>query len=428
MRIAYLVTEYPATSHTFIRREVTALRARGISVATFSVRRPAPVTVSSTRDRASLEETWYILPPNVISLATAHFSALFRRPVRYLRVLYLSFHHRVPGIRSLAFSLFYFAEAILLARELERERIDHLHTHFANSGGIVGLLASRYLELTWSFTLHGISETDYPAGVLLGAKIEAASFVACASHFGRAQAMRMVPPEHWSKIFVVRCALDLMDLPSQGSSGKNVRPRLICVGRLSPEKGHFGLLEAFAQVRTSGVDGDLVFVGDGPERARIERAIDNLDLRANVSLKGALDEQATLQQIANADILVLPSFMEGLPVVLMEAMALGLPVIASRVAGIPELVTDDQEGLLFCPTDWNELAEKIGQLIADPERRQRLGRAGRSKIELGFEINRAVEPLAKRFSDEALVSPIERNPSPEEDHGGGLRRPHHDQS
>jgi glycosyltransferase involved in cell wall biosynthesis len=321
-------------------------------------------------------------------------------------VLCLSFRHRVPGIRSLAFSLFYFAEAIMLARELERQRIDHLHTHFANSGGIVGLLASRYLELTWSLTLHGISETDYPAGVLLGAKIEAASFVACASYFGRAQAMRVVSPEHWSKIFVVRCALDLTDLPIRGSSGKNVRPRLICVGRLSPEKGHFGLLEAFAKVRASGVDGDLVIVGDGPERARIEGAIDNLDLRANVSLKGALDEQATLQQIANADILVLPSFMEGLPVVLMEAMALGLPVIASRVAGIPELVTDDQHGLLFCPTDWNELAEKIGQLIADPELRQRLGRAGRSKIELAFEINRAIEPLAIRFSDEALVSPI----------------------
>jgi colanic acid/amylovoran biosynthesis glycosyltransferase len=410
MRIAYLVTEYPATSHTFIRREVNALRARGISVATFSVRRPDPVTVSSARDRASLEETWYILPPNLVSLATAHLSALFGHPRRYLRALFISFRHRVPGMRGLVFSLIYFAEAIMLARELERQRIDHLHTHFANSGSIVGLLASRYLELTWSFTLHGISETDYPAGVLLGAKIEAARFVACASYFGRAQAMRVVSPEHWSKIFVVRCAIDLADLPSRGIIGKNVRPRLICVGRLSPEKGYFGLLEAFAKVRTSGVDGDLVIVGDGPERARIEGAIDNLDLRANVSLKGALDEQATLQQIANADILVLPSFMEGLPVVLMEAMALGLPVIASRVAGIPELVTDDQHGLLFCPTDWNELAEKIDQLIADPELRQRLGQAGRSRVELAFEINRAIEPLAIRFSDKALAASIQGEP------------------
>ena len=142
-----------------------------------------------------------------------------------------------------------------------------------------------------------------------------------------------------------------------------------------------------------------MIVGDGPERARIEKAIDTLNLQTNVVLKGALAEEATLIQIANADILVLPSFMEGLPVVLMEAMALGLPVIASRVAGIPELVTDNQEGLLFCPTDWNELAEKLERLIADSQLQQRLGRAGRAKIELAFEINRAIEPLVAQFSD-----------------------------
>lgn len=399
MRIAYLVTEYPAASHTFIRREVNALRARGISIATFSVRRPAPETVVSIRDRMSVEDTWYILPPSLISLATAHSTGLFGSPLRYFRALCASFRHRVPGLRGLAFSLIYFAEAIILAHELQRRRIDHLHTHFANSGGIVGFLASHYLQLSWSFTLHGISETDYPAGVLLSAKIEAARFVACASYFGRAQAMRVVSSEHWSKIFVVRCALDLTDIPSRISHGPNVRPRLISVGRLSPEKGHIGLLEALAKVRASGVDADLAIVGDGPERARIEKVIDSLNLRANVVLKGRLDEQATLLQIASADILVLPSFMEGLPVVLMEAMALGLPVIASRVAGIPELVTDNENGLLFCPTDWDELAEKLNRLVADSELRQRLGRAGRSKIEEVFEINRAVEPLAIRFSD-----------------------------
>ena len=226
MRIGYLVTEYPATSHTFIRREVNALRSRGISVATFSVRRAAPATTFSVSDRMSIEDTWYILPPDLISLTAAHLTALFRRPVRYLRVLCLAFRHRVPGLRGLVFSPIYFAEAIMLARELQRRRIDHLHTHFANSGGIVGLLASHYLELTWSFTIHGISETDYPAGVLLAEKIKAARFVACASYFGRAQAMRVVAPEHWSKIFVVRCALDLTDIPNRVSPGSNLRPKL----------------------------------------------------------------------------------------------------------------------------------------------------------------------------------------------------------
>lgn len=196
MRIAYLVSEYPAPSHTFIRREVNALRAHGAFVATFSVRRPDPSTITTARDQASFQETFYILPPNLISLVLAHGLALLSHPFRYFNVFFLSLRHRVPGVSAFVWSFFYFAEAIVLARELRRRRIDHLHTHFANAGANVGLLASRYLKLPWSLTLHGISETDYPAGVLLGAKIKAADFVACASFFGRAQAMRMVPPSN----------------------------------------------------------------------------------------------------------------------------------------------------------------------------------------------------------------------------------------
>jgi len=397
MRIAYLVSEYPATSHTFIRREVNALRGAGVCVATFSVRRPASSTVNTARDRTSLQETFYILPASLISLFVSHGAALLKHPIRYLGVLGLALRHRVPGLSALIWSLFYFAEAIVLARELERRRIDHLHTHFANAGANVGLFASHYLKLPWSLTLHGISETDYPAGVLLGAKIEAARFVACASYFGRAQAMRVVAPEQWTKLFVVRCAVDLKDIPERVRHDSSSRSRLISVGRLSPEKGHVGLLEAFAKVRASGIDADLVIVGDGPERVRIEQTIVSLGLQTHVSLTGRLAEEDTLAQMARADVLILTSFMEGLPVVLMEAMALGLPVIASRVAGIPELVADDEQGLLFCPTDWNELTEKMRLLIVDVELQRRLGKAGRARIEADYEINRAVEPLAALF-------------------------------
>ena len=411
MRIAYLVSEYPATSHTFIRREVNALRARGFYVATFSVRRPASSTVYTKRDRTSLQETFYILPANLISFAVAHGAAILRHPVRYFGALGLAIRHRVPGLSALIFSLFYFAEAIPLARELERKGIDHLHTHFANAGANVGLFASHYLGLPWSLTLHGISETDYPAGVLLGAKIQAAQFVACASYFGRAQAMRVVVPEQWSKLFVVRCALDLQDLPKRTKSGPSLRAQLISVGRLAPEKGHVGLLEAFAQVRASGIDADLVIVGDGPERVRIEQTIVSLNLQTHVFLKGSLAEEDALAQMAQADVLVLTSFMEGLPVVLMEAMALGLPVIASRVAGIPELVTDNEQGLLFCPTDWNELAAKMRTLIVDFELQRRLGRAGRAKIEQSYEIGLAVEPLVARFSNEGVNGRLRTGPA-----------------
>jgi glycosyltransferase involved in cell wall biosynthesis len=396
--IGYLVSRYPTRSHTFIRREIEALRVHGLPVQVFSIRRPLPESGQSASYRAAFEETWYVLPASVASLVSAHGSALLARPIPYFRVLLLALRHRVPGLRAMIWALFHFAEAILLAQELERRRIRHLHNHFANSGANVGLLASRFLELPWSLTLHGISDTDYPAGPLLGRKIEAARFVVCASYFLRAQAMRAVSPEHWHKVSVVRCALNLADIP-QPSRSRSVGPvRMICVSRLSPEKGHEGLLDAFATVRAQRVDAVLTIVGDGPELARVRECIRVRHLADHVALLGALGEEEALLQIASSDILVLASFMEGLPIVLMEAMALGLPVIAPRLAGIPELVTDERDGLLFRPSDWDDLAEKMTRLLTDPILRAGLGQAGRAKIEAEFDICRAIKPLVALFS------------------------------
>jgi glycosyltransferase involved in cell wall biosynthesis len=258
------------------------------------------------------------------------------------------------------------------------------------------MLAAQFLQLPWSLTLHGISETDYPAGLLLSAKIEAASFVACVSEFGRAQAMRVSSPEQWNKLMIVRCALNLTDLPKRPAN-TNKRTRLICVGRLSAEKGHLGLLNAFASVRARNLDAELVFVGDGPERTRIEQAIQTLNLQDVVHLTGILAEKETLEQIAHADIFVLASFMEGLPVVLMEALALGVPVIATHVAGIPELVVHEKNGLLFSPANWDELAENLSRLLSDSALRSRLAGAGRSKVFSNHNAETAFKPLFSKF-------------------------------
>ena len=398
LRVAYLVSQFPATSHTFIRREVEALRAQGIAVETFSVRRPSSEEAGSPLERAAFEKTHYLLPLAPLALLAAHGKALLERPRSYFRVFGLAMHHRVPGLRALIWAFFHFAEAIVLAHELERRGIEHLHNHFANAGANVGLLTSRYLQLPWSLTLHGVSETDYPAGLLLGAKIEAAQFVACASYFTRAQAMRAASPEHWHKLIIVRCALDLANLPRRATHEGTTPLHVICVGRLVAEKGHIGLLEALAIVRARGIDVRLVLVGDGPERDHIEERISALDLDDHVVLPGRLSEAETLVEIADADLLVLPSFIEGLPIVLMEAMALGVPVIAARVAGVPELVADEQQGLLFAPTDWVALADQMARLLTDSSLRNRLCKDARKKIETEFEIGRAVEPLAARFT------------------------------
>jgi len=419
MRIGYLVSLYPAPSHTFIRREITALRAQGLAIDTFSLRAPTEAERKGAEDRRAFEDTFYLLPMPPARLVRSHLEALASSPLAYARTFGAALKHRVPGVKALGLAVAHFAEAMVLARELDRRGITHLHNHFANSGANVGYLASRYLGLPWSLTLHGISETDYPAGNLLGAKLEAADFAACVSHFGRAQALRLLDPRHWHKLFIVRCALDLRTLPAREPRALDAPVRAICVGRLSAEKGHIGLLQAFAKARARGAQhSELVLVGDGPERQRIEDAIAELGLGSCVHLRGRLPENETLREVAQSDVLVLASFMEGLPVVLMEGMALGLPVIAPRVAGVPELVEENTHGLLFAPAAWDELADRLTRLLSDGELRQRLARDGRAKVEREFEITRAVLPLLERYRSGQRPE-LSRVATPATDHAHG---------
>lgn len=396
MRLAYLTSLYPAASHTFIRREVEAMRELGFDVDTFSIRAPSAGETVNELDRREAERTFYLLRQSFLSFAAAHGSALLTRPIQYLRTFGLSLFHRAPGARGLLLGIAHFAESILLARELKRRGSTHLHNHFANSAATVGLLATRFLGIGWSFTMHGISETDYPAGLMLGRKIEAANLVACVSWFGRAQGMRIVDPAYWEKMHVVRCGLPFDRLPLRSPSKHGIRT-IICVGRLSPEKGQAGLLQVFAQLLRDHPDLQLRLVGDGPDRANLEALAGELGLGNSLTFVGRLSEEDTLNEIARSDLLVLPSFMEGLPIVLMEAMALGVPVIASGVAGIPEIVEDGTTGLLFAPSDWPQLQARIERLMSDRTLCDELAKKGREKVSAEFDAKKSAAELGRLF-------------------------------
>jgi glycosyltransferase involved in cell wall biosynthesis len=362
------------------------------------VRLPKSDEIDSDVDRREFEQTWYILPAQPLELLFAHARAFCGDPVQYVKTFRLAIRHRVPGARAFVHALFYFLEAILLAVELKKRDITHLHNHFANPAAVVGLLASRFLQISWSLTLHGISEFDYPAGLLLAEKIAAANFVACASFFVRAQAFRVTNPDHWHKLFVARCGLEFSKLEAHRCSrGQKTRIRFISVGRLSPEKGHLGLLDAFSRVLGSGVDAELFLLGDGPERSRIEQRVRDSSLRGRFQLLGRAPEEQTLGAIASADVLVLSSFMEGLPVVLLEAMALGIPVIAPALAGIPELVRHAETGMLYTVGDWTDLAASMKRLAEDEALRTRLTETARERVRIEFDVDRAVEPLVVRY-------------------------------
>jgi glycosyltransferase involved in cell wall biosynthesis len=394
--IAYLTSEYDAPSHTFIRREVAALRALGLSILTYSVH----ATPSNSQAGSEVGcATYYLLSQPYLTYFKAHLVALGRHPLRYLQTLLLALRHRVPGARALLWSFFHFAEAIVLARRLERDGVLRLHNHFANPAATVGFLAARYLRLPWSFTIHGISEFDYPAGLLLADKIAAATFVPCASRFVMAQAMRLADPCQWGKFKLVRCGIEFAGLPAAHDTGREGPAKLICVARLSPEKGHAGLLDAIAQLRARGNALHLTLIGDGPEEIRLRRQCASLGLDDLVSFPGRLAEAATLNAIATSDLLVLPSFMEGLPVVLVEAMAIGVPVVASNVAGIPELVINDESGLLVVPADGDALVLALERLIQDADLRAALSGAARRRVAEEFSIENAVLPLLVLFKD-----------------------------
>jgi colanic acid/amylovoran biosynthesis glycosyltransferase len=404
-KIGYLVSRYPAPSHTFIRREVEALRRRGLEVDTFSIRPPDARDRLGPADTAERARTYYVLPARAGVMLLAQLWAL-ARPLAWTRTLRQAVRHRVPGLKAWLWSLFYFVEAITLARELERRRIQHLHNHFANAGAIVGMLACHFSGIEWSLTLHGISEFDYPAGPLLPDKLSKARFAACVSSFGMAQAMRITPPHIWPKLLIVRCGLDLAAMPAPARRDGGPL-RVVCVGRLSSEKGHVGLIQAFREVVARGPAAELRLIGDGPERARIEAAIAEAGLGDRCTLLGQLPERETLAEVAQSDVLVSASFMEGLPVVLMEALALNVAVVAPRVAGVPELVEDGVTGLLYTPADWKELVACLSRALGDRGLRERTARAGQERVRREFDADRACEPIYR------LLAQKEPDPAPE---------------
>ena len=385
--IAYLVSDYSAPSHTFVWREISALRGLGTEIAAFSIR-------PTDDNNADVEA---VLGRPLIQYPAALIQSFFTSPRQFLSSWLLALRHRSPGARGLLWSQFHFVEALCFARLLTSAGCSRVHNHFANGGATVGMIAAHFCKIPWSVTLHGISETDYPAGLLLAEKLERADFVACASFFMRAQAMRRVRPDQWDKMHIIRCGVDLSVLPVSKDRGEQHETRIICVGRLSPEKGYFGLLQVMANLIADGLNLSLTIVGGGPAEDDIRDQIRALELSETVRLAGALPEAETLEQISRSDIFVLPSLMEGLPVVLIEALAMGKAVLASRVAGIPELIKDGHSGLLFTPSDWQDMENQLRRLLSDAALQKSLGKHGRQVVEQDFAIGIPARKLANLF-------------------------------
>jgi glycosyltransferase involved in cell wall biosynthesis len=394
--IGYLTDCYPATSHTFIQREILAMRALGVDVQTFSTHRAGPEHVLSQDDREAFATTFALLPVSLRALLRA----LADAPSAYVRTLAFALSLG-RGARQRLWQSFYFAEAVLLWRQCRMRGIRHLHAHFTRPAADTALLAAHLGRLadhaatwTWSFSAHGtdIYDTDADA---LAAKVRDARFVICVSEYGRAQLRKLVEEEHWAKLRVVRCGIDLARYPSLDARAERAGYplRILTVGRLVAVKGHSILLDAFARLLADNVDATLTIVGDGPLRSELEEVAKRLGIDDRVRLAGRIGQDDLLAYYEAADVFVLTSLAEGIPVVLMEAMATQLPVVASDITGIPELIRDGQEGILVPAACADRFAEALAALAQDPERRARMGRAARRRVEEEFELRRSAEEL-----------------------------------
>lgn len=410
-KIAYLTGAFPAPSHTFIQREVTALRKLGSNIETISIRRPSDADLIGPEEQAAQQETFYVLAAtkNPARLMAAHMNLLLRTPGQWFSALILAFRTHRPGLKGLIWQLFYFLEAGVLARRLQDRRISHLHNHFADSSASVAMLASKLADIPFSFTLHGPTELFAPESWHLGEKVARAKLVICISHFARSQVMLFSDPEYWHKLRIVHCGVTPARYETVQVGNSNMK--LLFVGRLAPVKGLRILFEGFEIARAATPGITLTVIGDGPDRQWVDQ---NAQRLGGIEVLGYRSQEEVAQALGQSDALVLPSFAEGVPVVLMEALASGCPVIATRVGGVAELVEDGVSGTLVAPGDVKALGEAIIDLDRDPDRRRAMGAAGRRKVCADFDINKEALWLKALFEETAGTGlrPAPQTPPP----------------
>jgi colanic acid/amylovoran biosynthesis glycosyltransferase len=404
-RIGYLCSMYPAVTHTFVLREVQALRALGADIDTFSVRRPGPDQMLAEADRVAFESTFAILPPDWSQLLSAHLQLFAASPSAYLSTLALAWRLAPAGVRGRVWQLFYFVESVLLWSECRRRGIRHIHAHMAHVASDVALLTANIgsqLEpeqpWSWSLTMHGPFEFFDVSRYRLAEKLEQTRFVACISDYARSQLMALSERDVWDRLHVVHVGIPIEQFTRTGDEGApQDEATILFVGRLVAVKGQTVLLEAVARLAARGHRVRVIVAGEGPLRQTLERLAEQLGLASQVSFPGAVGQDEIHALYASATIFCLPSFAEGVPCVLMEAMAMELPVVSTRITGIPELVEDGRTGVLVVPGRVDQLSDALEQLLCSSPLRKEMGSRAREKVIQEFNSQSSAEALYELF-------------------------------
>ncbi|MBR8828138.1 MAG: glycosyltransferase [Gomphosphaeria aponina SAG 52.96 = DSM 107014] len=399
MKIAYLLNQYPKTSHSFIRREIVAIEAQGINVARFSIRSRPREELVDEADKLEAEKTKVVLSVGILGLVFSLLRVIVTKPVSFVKTLGLTLKISPGSERGIIRHLAYLAEACVLLGWFSELDISLVHAHFGTNAPTVAMLCHVLGGPPYSFTVHGPEEFEKAMAIALPEKIKRSAFVVGVSSFGQSQLYRWSKHEQWSKIHLVHCGVDqqFLNYPHQPISEE---PRLVCVGRLSEEKGQLLLIDAAGQLAASGLEFKLVLVGDGELRSQCDAAIIQLGLQNHVEITGWASNEAVRQQILASRALVVASFAEGLPVVIMEALALGRPVITTQIAGIPELVESGVCGWLVPSGSVEALSTAMKTVLELPVAKlEQMGIIGAERVAKDHDVAVEAQKLAKLFHD-----------------------------
>lgn len=399
MRIAYLASLYPYASDTYVRNEVETLRIKGFEVKTFAVRRPPDSWLVDPKIQAEAQRTQYVLSGAVPRLIIAFFLTALTKPIRLIQSFHLVWRSHSPGLLNRVRQFIYVCEGALLSRLLVRSRIEHLHNHVAENSATVAMIASQLSGIPFSMTVHGPGIFYHPRAWGLAEKIQRSSFTACITEFCRSQCMVFTDPKYWKRLVVIRCGLlDEFLVSSPMPIGDS--PNFVCIGRLCAEKGHMLLLEAVRRLVAKGIDIELTIIGDGPLRKELEEFSNRWNLTHKVRFLGWQSTSTVREHINSSRGLILASFAEGLPIVIMEALAMARPVITSWITGIPELVEHRKNGWLIPAGSIDSLETAIREALSTPvEELWAMGMAGRERVLRMHSAAVEADKLAKLFRE-----------------------------
>lgn len=402
MKIAYLVNQYPKVSHSFIRREILALERQGFEVERFAVNNMGIGDLVDQDDLREKAKTVYLLEKGIGGLIGPAIRTLFTQPAAFFKAFKLALRMGWRADRPLPYHLIYLAEACKLAAMLKQRQVSHLHAHFGTNSAEVAMFSQALGGPSYSFTVHGPEEFDKPNQLGLRQKIRHAAFVVAITSYARSQLFRWSDYRDWNKIKVVHCGLEktFYDVPARPSPAQR---RLVCVGRLCEQKGQLLLIDAFAELAKKGLSVELVLAGDGEMRAEIEASIRRHQLHSRVRITGWISSDQVRDEILQASALILPSFAEGLPVVIMEALALRRPVLTTYVAGVPELIRHGESGWLFPAGDVAAISNAVSEFLSTPQLKlEEMAETGFARVVARHSIELEAEKLGRHFRETLL--------------------------